>query len=192
MKKVFKSGEFENFRKLTLNDSRQAICESVNTFGERKTTIFISHNHSDLKDLRDLIGFLEEKFNVLCYIDSRDPSLPKITSGETATKIKERIRQCDKFILLATNRAINSKWCNWELGYGDAQKYKKHIALFSFETEDEDFNGYEYMEIYPHIVRYYGDEKFLDGTYVNPGYYVCTISENRANVITPLEDWLSV
>ena len=126
MKKVFRSGEFEKFRKLTLNDSRQAICESVNTFGERKTTIFISHNHSDLKDLRDLIGFLEEKFNVLCYIDSRDPSLPKITSGETATKIKERIRQCDKFILLATNRAINSKWCNWELGYGDAQKYKKH------------------------------------------------------------------
>jgi hypothetical protein len=31
--------------------------------------------------------------------------------------------------LYAYTNAINSKWFNWELGLGDAAKYKEHIAL---------------------------------------------------------------
>ena len=116
--------------------------------------------------------------------------MPKITSGETATKIKERIKQCDKFILLASNGAIDSKWCNWELGYGDAQKFKDHIALFPFKRENENYDGYEYMEIYPHIVKYSGYETYTNGEKVKAGYYVCTIDKDGINLITPLESWL--
>ena len=69
------------------------------------------------------------------YIDSRDPSMPHITTAETAANLKARIKKCDKFILLATNAAIDSKRCNWELGYGDAQKFKTHIALFPLKPK---------------------------------------------------------
>ncbi len=39
--------------------------------------------------------------------------MPKTTSGVTATKIKQQIKKYDKFILIATDGAIDSKWCNW-------------------------------------------------------------------------------
>ena len=190
MQKVFTSGEFSRYRKYNLSESRQTIHESYNFCNERKVTVFISHKHDDLEDLQDLIGFFEEKFDVQCYIDSRDPSMPDMTSGKTARIIKERIKQCDKFILLATNRAIASKWCNWELGFGDAQKFKNHIALFPFERSYESFNGNEYMEIYPHIVKYFGDENYSDGTTIKAGYYVRIINEDGSCIITPLEIWL--
>lgn len=111
--------------------------------------------HDDLDDLKGLLGFLEQEYGVKVYIDSRDPSMPKITSAQTALNIRERIKGCDKFILLATNGAIKSKWCNWELGYGDAQKFKKHIALYPIKPQGSQNNAYkgsEYMNIYPHIV----------------------------------------
>lgn len=118
--------------------------------------------------------------------------MPKITSAETALNIKERIKQCDKFIFLATNGAIESKWCNWELGYGDAQKYKDHIALFPIKSKgscDSAYKGSEYMSIYPYISYFNGAEKYTNGNSIPKGYYVRT-QEKDANYITPLGDWL--
>lgn len=73
-----------------------------------QTTVFISHRHDDLNDLKGVLGFLEKSFNVKVYIDSRDPSLPKKPSAKTARNIKDRIQKCDKFTLLATNGTIGS------------------------------------------------------------------------------------
>lgn len=149
MKRIFTTGEFSAYKKQNLNESRQAVYESYTQYNQRRKTIFISHKHDDLETLEDLIGFFEKTYDVKCYIDSRDPSMPNYTSAETATKIKQRIKQCDKFILLATNRAINSNWCNWELGFGDAQKFdKSNVALFLFKRDEESFEGYEYMYIF--------------------------------------------
>ena len=50
----------------------------------------------------------------------------KIENIGNFEKLKEKIEIADKFILLATEKAINSKWCNWELGLGDAAKYMKN------------------------------------------------------------------
>lgn len=83
-----------------------------------------------------MLVFLETVYGVKVYIDSQDPSMPKKTFGETAKRIKERFEKCDKFILLATNGAIESKWCNWELGYGDAKKYKRNMVLFPIKDKE--------------------------------------------------------
>lgn len=203
MKKIFTSGEFNDFKKSSLNEARQPISDSKQQFNEslihyygttnyakKKITIFISHKHDDLEDLKDIIGFLEKTYDVKCYIDSRDPSMPKITSGETATRIKQRINECDKFILLASNGAIDSKWCNWELGYGDAQKFKDHIALFPFKKKEETYKGSEYMQIYPYIVKTYGNETYSGGDSVQAGYYICTTDKNGRDFLIPLKTWL--
>ena len=196
MKNVFASGELSRYRKYNLNESRSAVeshnyklADSHSAYAKRKVTVFISHKHDDLTDLQDLIGFLEEKYDVQCYIDSRDPSMPDTTSGETAKIIKKRIIDCDKFILLATNRAIASKWCNWELGFGDAHKFKKHIALFPFERGYERFDGNEYMEIYPHIVKY-TEYDYVNGKFVEPGYYVYSTDISGGINLEPLKSWL--
>lgn len=156
-------------------------------------TIFISHKHDDLDELKGVIGFLERKYNVRVYIDSKDPLMPKTTSAETAKRIKDKIDKCEKFILLATERAIESKWCNWELGYGDAQKYDtKSIALFPIKEKGEydiDYKGNEYMKIYPHIVYRGGNDRYVTGEKIPDGYYVRYKKGNEYKLIA-LEKWL--
>jgi len=142
-------------------------------YAERKTTVFISHKHDDLEDLKGVLGFLEMQYSVKVYIDSRDSSMPAVTSAETGTTFKKRIEQCDKFILLATNGAIESKWCNWELGFGDAKRFGEHIALFPMKpegTHDVLYKGNEYFSIYPYIRYSDGTEYYTDGRPVDRGY----------------------
>ena len=56
--------------------------------------------------------------------------------------------------MLATEDAIASKWCNWELGFGDAEKYLTNkIAIFPIKKIGKDFSGNEYLKIYPHILK---------------------------------------
>ena len=78
--------------------------------------------------------------------------MPARTCGRTAENIKEKIKKYDKFILVATEGAIASKWCNWELGFGDAQKYAYgKIALFPIRYDEKDWSESEYLELYPVI-----------------------------------------
>lgn len=178
MKRIFEEGHFSEYTQFNLSEARGQIIRPnlyysyASSHAEmRKTTVFISHKHDDLKDLQGLLGFLEKRYKVKVYIDSRDSSMPDITSDETAQRIKQRIKECDKFILLATNAAIESKWCNWELGFGDADKFDKNIALFPMKkknSSDSSYKGHEYMSIYPCIEEdegiYYVRKK--DGTLV--------------------------
>lgn len=71
MKSIFERGTFNAYR---ITDSR--LNEALNEtrmFAEGgrissyKTTVFLSHKHSDLDDLKDVIGFLQSKYNVNVY-----------------------------------------------------------------------------------------------------------------------------
>lgn len=192
MKSIFEQGAFRDYSRVSLNESRSPILGS-SQYEQSKATVFISHKHDDLEDLKGVLGFLQQKYRVKVYIDSRDSTMPKITSAKTALNIKERIKQCDKFILLATNGAVESKWCNWELGYGDSQKFKEHIALFPMKPEgahDFEYKGSEYMSLYPYIAYYDGSEKYENGQSVTRGYYVCSQEVDSNYIcITPLDDW---
>lgn len=192
MARIFEQGAFQAYSQIRLDESRSYIFET-SQYGDRKTTVFISHKHDDLGDLKGVLGFLQAQYNVKVYIDSQDSSMPSTTSAKTATNLKDRIKKCDKFILLATNAAIESKWCNWELGFGDAQKYKKHIALFPMKPKgayDSSYKGSEYLSIYPYIRYSDGTEYYSDGTLIAKGYYVVTPEENT-NTFTPLWQWFS-
>ncbi len=131
------------------------------------------------------MNFLEEYFNVKVYIDSQDPRMPKITSGDTAKELKQRITKCDKFILLATNDAIKSQWCNWELGFADAKKYNsQNMALLPMKppgTSDSAYKGNEYLRIYPYILRFDNPQKRTPDD-----FYVVTLHGRK----TSLNDWL--
>ena len=191
MKKIFEQGSFGSYSQVRLDKARESVLEH-SQYGRRKTTVFISHKHDDLEDLKGVLGFLQQIYGVKVYIDSQDPTMPKVTSAKTALNIKTRIKQCDKFILLATNGAIESKWCNWELGYGDSQKFKEHIALFPMKPEgtyDFEYKGSEYMKIYPYIAYYNGTETYTDDSPILRGYYVCTQEMNGTDYIIPLADW---
>lgn len=92
------------------------------------------------------------------------------------------------------NDEIESKWCNWELGFGDANKYKGNIALFPMKGKGESdylYKGNEYMSIHPHIVYFYGTEKYKSGAYIERGYYVREEQADGSSTITLLKKWLN-
>tara|TARA_R110000765_G_scaffold426726_1_gene543781 strand:+ start:4276 stop:4818 length:543 start_codon:yes stop_codon:yes gene_type:complete len=115
-----------------------------------KVTIFLSHKHDETEELDSAISFLK-RFGVEVYVDWLDDGMPRTTSGITANRIKQKIKENRKFIFLATEGAIGSKWCNWELGHGDAQKYLEHIAVLPVKNTYSDYSGAEYLQIYPYI-----------------------------------------
>lgn len=195
MQRIFKNNSFSQYSVSSLNEAQQPIEKSFrhDAFGYRKekTTVFMSHKHDDLDNIKGLIGFLEKKYNVKAYIDSWDPTMPSKTCGDTAKQLKNRIETCDKFIFMATDGAIDSKWCNWELGYGDSQKFPDDIAIFHISDAIEaNYKGYEYFDLYPYIAYYCGTEKYKNGEFVKSGYYR-VVKENGIRVITPLEKWLN-
>lgn len=191
MKLIFEQGEFNDYRSYRLDEARSPVLEQYQL--QYKPTVFISHRHDDLNDLMGVLGLLEQCFGVKVYIDSRDPSMPAITSGDTALRIKQRIDKCKKFILLATDGAIESKWCNWELGYGDARKYEDcNIALFPIKPKDSfdyQYKGIEYFSIYPHIVYSDGSECYTSGDRISRGYYVRFL-RNGTPYLYSLYNWL--
>lgn len=195
MGNIFYRGQFDNYKTSNFAKSLEAITESVDLDAGSliKTKVFISHKHDDLDDLQGVIGFLENELNVDVYIDSMDKSMPTITSGKTANRIKNKIQVCDRFILLATNAAIESKWCNWELGFADSNKLESGcLALFPMcddKFSESQYKGNEYMNIYPYIKYEDGHSKFDNGKYISEGYYV--IGKKSSGIYyTPLEEWL--
>lgn len=127
-----------------------------------ETSIFLSHKHDEEKEIRNAIA-LFNSLGIDVYVDWLDEGMPKQTSGQTAKRIKEKIRENNKFILLATEGAISSKWCNWELGLGDILKYPKNIAVLPItEERNNNWSGTEYLQIYPIITSEY---EYTTGTY---------------------------
>lgn len=144
----FEKGRSYNALMTALNESKARKSTST------EVTVFLSHKHDDAEELKDAIALLKDR-GVNVYVDWMDEDMPKHTCGLTADKIKKKIKENSKFILLATEKAINSKWCNWELGLGDAAKYIKDIAILVVKENNGVWSGNEYLQIYPVIGRKY-------------------------------------
>jgi hypothetical protein len=191
---IFERGHFDNkvVNESKVNDSYRTIRKfNASTENVNKPTVFLSHKHDDLNDLKGVIGLLVE-YGAKIYIDSMDKKLPNETTGETAKRIKEVIKFSKKFILLATDKAIESYWCNWELGIGDINKYINNIAILPIkekETSDYKFKGNEYLQIYPRIT-YNKAFTNLWGTFFKEGYYVEQPVIDGHLYITEFSEWL--
>lgn len=123
---------------------------SYNKKAFSQTSIFLSHSHYDSVYVKDVVVFLS-KLGVSVYVDWMDDTMPKETSGKTAALLKQKIKENSKFLFLATNQSIESKWCNWEIGFGDAHKYVNNIALLPLADDNIEWKGNEYLLIYPYI-----------------------------------------
>ncbi len=131
------------------------------------TSIFLSHSHVDADIIFPIVVFLHG-YGIDVYVDWMDKTLDEVPNAETACKLKQKIKENSKFIFLATNDSLSSKWCNWEIGYGDSFKYIDNIAIFPLLRYNEMWKGQEYLEIYPIIKLKYdnGNLKGLDDFYI--------------------------
>ena len=194
---IFERGHFNSsiIEERVINES----LKEVRTFSAQYAstvipTVFLSHKHDDLNDLQGFMGKLKQ-LGAKVYIDSMDNKMPGQTSGETAKRIKEVIKFCNKFILLATEKAIESYWCNWELGIGDTFKYMKHIAILPIKDKGEidyQYKGNEYLQIYPRIDYENGTNRYRNGAAISAGYYISyPPDKDGVKTIELLTTWLN-
>lgn len=154
------------------------------------TSIFLSHSHQD-KDKVEQAKIFFEHIGISIYVDWMDNTMPEKTNGTTANRIKSKIIENQKFVLLATNKAVSSKWCNWEVGIGDTFKLAKdNIAILGLADNNRHWNGNEYLQIYPSIEYQNGNTKNNFGHYIPKGYYVIYPSINDSRRYKTLEEWL--
>ena len=144
--------------------------------------VFLSHSSADASALPKVIGFLKQ-YGVNVYIDKTDKELPKRTSAETGVKLKERIAQCKKFVVLVTANSKNSKWIPWELGIADEKKKLANVALLPDvpNQTDAEWTEQEYLGLYPRIVK----ENFTGQTTA-----VWMVLDHHSNRGTELGQWL--
>lgn len=155
-----------------------------------KLSVFLSHKHDELEHL-ERVRFLLEKVHTSVYVDWADLAMQHPTDRTTAEALKDKIKKYDKFIFIASDAAIDSKWCNWEIGYGDAQKYESNkIVIFPIKQDNREWKGSEYLQLYPSIEYYDGSSRYSDTNNIIPeGFYVKYQYNN--NHIEPLWKWLN-
>lgn len=189
---TFRKDVFEEYHVENIENAKEDVKVHRKEDGVKVINVFISHKHNDLELLSDILGFFEKECGVKVYIDSRDPDMPETTSGETAMRIKSKIDSCDKFILLATDSAIESKWCNWELGYGDAKKRAgQDIALLPLSDNEGDYKGNEYLAIYPYIIESADDNHSETTGKRIHDFSVKILNDDNTFTTITLEDWLN-
>lgn len=122
-----------------------------------EVVVFLSHSHHD-RDLIENARLLIASQGVKVYVDYKDSSMPPITSPETARLLKEKIKSCKKFLMLASNNALESKWVPWELGFADSAILINNVAVFPVADNDGTWRGSEYVGLYQKIEQGDGGE----------------------------------
>lgn len=114
------------------------------------SSVFLSHSHVETSHIEDAKRILEAN-GASVYVDSEDPDMPSSTSSATAARLKEKIRGFDRFVLLASEKSLASRWVPWELGFADAAKGMPSIAILPFTSASGTWRGTEYVGLYSTI-----------------------------------------
>jgi hypothetical protein len=172
------ASEIQNFSKGVIVEAHDFEKRASAT----KADVFLSHSSLDKEALPKAIGFLEAH-GAKVYIDKVDKELPKKTSAETGVKLKERIYQCPKFIVLVTANSKNSRWIPWELGIADEKKRLPNVAILpdAGNQTNVEWSEQEYLGLYPRIV--FGKHQ----SYPNP---IWMVLDHHKNTATELGLWL--
>ncbi len=131
----------------------QLLTEKQQIFFSKKAyDIFLSHSYLDKSLVYTLVDlFNEAAYSV--YVDWMvDTQLDRgSVTAKTATTLRERMDACHGLAYISTANITNSKCCPWELGYMDGNKNGRCAILPILERDTSEFNGQEYLGIYPCI-----------------------------------------
>lgn len=116
--------------------------------------VFLSHSINDAELVLGIKVLLEGQ-GLRVYVDwIEDKALERDhVTVQTAEVLRKRMKQSDSLLYLATDNASKSKWMPWELGYFDGFKNEGVAILPVLDKSDAQFDGQEYLGLYPAITR---------------------------------------
>jgi len=141
-------GELRKKGKRGISEVKDTLRPTV--LSASRNTIFLSHSHRD-KTIVDKVLMLFSELETEVYIDWMDKNMPEYTNRTTASLIKTKIDNSNKFLFLATYNALRSKWCNWELGLAYSSKGENDFAPLPIQTKSGKWSGSEYLLLYPEM-----------------------------------------
>ena len=117
--------------------------------------VFLSYRTSDAEIVWGLKTVIErEGLSVYVYWAEDPTSLLKPVTKQTADDLRSKMRASRSLLYAASPAASESKWMPWELGYVDG--FRRRVAILpiaSGSTETSEYQGQEYLGIYPWIRR---------------------------------------
>lgn len=130
-------------------DSASAKTRDSETFD-----IFLSHSIADAELVLGVRQLLEQQ-GATVYVDwSYDRQLDRSkVNADTAALLRQRMRQSNSLIYLATAAATTSKWMPWELGFFDGYRYGGVAIMPLLDRETDGFAGQEYLGLYPRVTK---------------------------------------
>lgn len=138
-------------------------------------SIFLSHSHKDRDLALGLQKLLVKAYRQKVFIDWQDSNMPRETNRETATLIKEKIKNLDFFMVLATQSALQSRWVPWEIGVADSRKAIDRIGIIPVADDSGKWDGNEYLQLYQRIELAQKDELAIFGPENNPGRWLKSV-----------------
>ena len=147
---------------------------------KREYDIFLSHSFMDQTLILSLVDlFTEADYAVYVdWLEDKDYGRNQVTP-ETARMLRERMNLSRGLAYVATQNAVSSKWCPWELGYFDGRKNSRCCILPIMEMGE--YIGQEYLGLYPYLrydkVSEEAKEDFL-------------VYDPKTNKFITLEKWL--
>ncbi len=128
--------------------------ESIKASSYLDKRVFLSYRHKDRSHVAGVIKFLKD-VGINIYIDFLDETLENQTNDKVAQQLRDRIKESDKFISLATPNSGESKWMPWELGLGDRIINYKNVAILPLSNNENIWSDQEYGKIYGRIESKY-------------------------------------
>jgi hypothetical protein len=140
-------GQLRDYARLWQGQSARSASEARS---RGLKTAFICHSHQDRDLVLGLVAVLHRAGWVV-YVDWLDATLPDRPNRETARRIKDRIRDANYFLFLATAASCTSRWCPWEIGYADGVKPIEAIMIIPTQDSRGYTHGNEYLDLYRRI-----------------------------------------
>lgn len=111
---------------------------------------YLSHSPGDLVLAEGLQVLMKDRgWNV--YLDCGEEGFSEKASRETVERVRDRIRESDWFLFLATAESTNSRWKLWELGYAHGVKLFDSILVIPTKDQEGLWHGTELLQFYRHI-----------------------------------------
>jgi hypothetical protein len=120
--------------------------------------VFLSHASVDAEIILGVKGIIQDH-GYTVYIDwIDDPDLDrKNVTPETADTLRHRMNVCRSLFYTTTQNSSSSKWMPWECGYFDGKSGRAAILPVTASKTNE-FDGQEYLGLYPYIVEDKGED----------------------------------
>lgn len=157
-------------------------------------SVFLVHSRENAEEIAEAQGVIRWLESLGASVVTFDTDiLNQNLDMRNPAALRNHLAACDKFMFLATNKAVESIWCNWQLGMADAKFFPNHMAIIPVKDKGQSgfhYRGGNHLNMFP-LVQYLDAFVNDKGEYIEEQYSVLSVDDEDGNSVSmPLQEWL--